>query len=197
MSKNKHFEQSYILNLWPLECPKLKRITEDALCLQNAIDFMDESRQRKAQMKLDLGLYKKCGYCKQYQPEHYFEALKYESLGSRCATCRAPKALPSPRVYLTGREARRRSRIHKAFNLSERRARMLPWVRSSKEIRDQIKAFYEVAAQRHSQTGKPHHVDHIIPLKGKTVSGLHVPWNLQVIKAKDNLKKSNKLPEDL
>ena len=50
---------------------------------------------------------------------------------------------------------------------------------------------YKLAALLTKVTGSSWHVDHIIPLQGKMVSGLHVPSNLRVLPATENIRKSN------
>lgn len=60
---------------------------------------------------------------------------------------------------------------------------------------DKIKAVY-AEAQSYAALGLDVHVDHIVPLRGRTVCGLHVHNNLRVILAPDNLGKSNALLEE-
>jgi 5-methylcytosine-specific restriction endonuclease McrA len=55
-----------------------------------------------------------------------------------------------------------------------------------------IRAIYAEARRFTKETGIRHEVDHIHPLQGRTVSGLHVETNLQVITAGKNRRKSNR-----
>lgn len=69
------------------------------------------------------------------------------------------------------------------------------WITRSDRV--QMRALYKEAARRTRETGEAWHVDHIIPLRGRTVSGLHVPNNLQLLKAEENMKKKNRFCEEL
>lgn len=59
-----------------------------------------------------------------------------------------------------------------------------------------IRTLYETAAALTKATGIKHQVDHILPLRGKTVSGFHCPTNLQILTATENRSKHNKFTGD-
>jgi 5-methylcytosine-specific restriction endonuclease McrA len=74
---------------------------------------------------------------------------------------------------------------------AKRRARevqaMPSWLTQDQIL--QIRAVYAEANLLSVKTGTLHHVDHVVPLNGKTVCGLHVPWNLRAITATKNLRR--------
>lgn len=57
---------------------------------------------------------------------------------------------------------------------------------------DKIDNWYEAAAHSTEASGIPHEVDHIIPLHGKLVSGLHIDYNMQILTKNANQRKRNK-----
>lgn len=85
---------------------------------------------------------------------------------------------PKKREYERRAKARRRNCVP-------------PWV-----DRDAILAVYVEAQRLTEETGVLHEVDHIVPIAGKTVCGLHVPWNLRPLPWLDNRKKHAKLIEE-
>lgn len=84
------------------------------------------------------------------------------------------------------------SRAAKALSkrLHERQLRLAcpKWV-----PRAELVAIYAESARLSSETGEPYEVDHIVPLQGANVCGLHVPWNLRVVHRTVNRRKCNKL----
>lgn len=113
-------------------------------------------------------------YVKSLNKKYIENNREKATIGHRVANKKHRKN--NPRFYVE-KEAKHRARKLQA---------MPKWL--NEEQLQQIKDIY-------INCPEGYHVDHIMPLKNKILSGLHVPWNLQYLTAEDNIKKSNKLLE--
>jgi len=143
--------------------------------------------------------------------------VKVESLSAlHCGKeyCPATRKLVGQLAYLVNREKRKESarrwkeankdrhrgqlkKYHekypwkKTVRTARRRAALInatpPWL--TKEHLVEIKVIYKKAARLTAARGEPYEVDHIVPLQGGTVCGLHVPWNLRILHKSDNNKR--------
>jgi hypothetical protein len=127
-----------------------------------------------------------------YQKAYYQE--NRESILEYCKIYRKGY-VDKNRGKINAKTARRRAGKRKAYP---------DWL--TQEHHSAIAELYSAAQKLTKETGIPHHVDHIVPLKGKsydlstkrmrhTISGLHVPWNLQVVSEEENLSKGCRYSE--
>ena len=84
-------------------------------------------------------------------------------------------------------KAKRRA-IWAKYN-SSKLHRTPPWLTESQLA--EIAQFYDLAKELQWLSNQPLEVDHIVPLQGENVCGLHVPWNLQILPQDLNRIKSN------
>ena len=87
------------------------------------------------------------------------------------------------------RENPARRNLWTANYRSAKDARQPPWLNAGHLF--EMESIYNYCAALRS-AGLDYHVDHIVPLRGDNVSGLHVPWNLQVITGAENMSKGNR-----
>lgn len=139
-----------------------------------------------------------CRMCRSEKDLTAFSLNKNTSDG-RCLYCRQCFSQKSKKYRCNNRDKvrlakrlwmRKYTKAHPEVNRAKEaayRARKLnatPVWLSAEQIAE-IKRFYK-------DCPKGYEVDHIVPLKGSNVQGLHVPWNLQYLSVKENKQKYNK-----
>lgn len=146
--------------------------------------------------------YSNSGHCvecdnKRERPEGQREKASknyYETNKQKCmdATKKWKKASGMSYEYTKRSRAKNPSLIY--FSNAKRHASKLQrtpdWLNSGHWL--EIEGVYKYCSALRS-IGLDYHVDHIVPMQGEIVSGLHAPWNLQVIPAHENLAKGNRL----
>jgi len=125
--------------------------------------------------------------------QKYYEKNKTKILSKiKKSRIRVPRIVRSPEMI---KEQKRQWNIKnkgwKNFLTRKRQAQISRATPKWTNI-DAIREIYILSEAISYQTGIKHHVDHIIPLQGNLVCGLHIPENLQIITENENLKKGRK-----
>ena len=137
-----------------------------------------------------LGVRGECAVCNKTKKAVYREKNKERLAELKKANYRKHigKNLAQKREYRQANKDKVNA-LAKAYKVNKMR-RLPKWI--GKEEMWLIKEAYALAKLRTHIHGFSWHVDHVVPLQGELVSGLHIPENLQVIPWMENIKKKNK-----
>lgn len=167
------------------KCNIVKELPLFVKCTRNKSGYKAICKECRKQTRIDKSNpeYKKQWYLK--NKERILEKVnaKYTKKGPR------PKTYKSDLLYIKTYRAwwKANNEKYKKDQVARKAARRASKIKATPKWSnlDLIKEIYR-------NRPKGYHVDHILPLKGKLVCGLHVPNNLQYLPAIENIKKSNK-----
>lgn len=140
------------------------------------------------------GLKYNCKSCKKKQGEAWFQENKARRSKTNGAWYKRNKAEKAKKAKVWQKSNKHKVNAISAKYRSAKLQRTPKWLTEEQEAA--IEMFYLQAKDCEAVSGQMYHVDHIVPLQGENVSGLHVPWNLQVLPSDVNITKSNKYDPD-
>lgn len=144
-------------------------------------------RKRSAKKILDRGEFwgphsewpfKTCKVCQKECERWEFitDSRHSDGKGNKCRRCRGLLIFDEKEVYI---KKRKRARGKKEKRRVAERLATPVWL--SPEQKYEIESIYEHMRDCRRVTGEPYEVNHVVPIRGENVCGLHVPWNLEVL----------------
>jgi site-specific DNA-cytosine methylase len=132
-------------------------------------------------------------YCKEFQKRKRIEKPEYNKDQQRKSYAKHKEKRYSEQVIWRLNNPAK-VRFYNASRDKVRRKATPKWV--TKDHKTFMEIQYQMAKLLSERLGFEHHVDHIHPIQGENVCGLHVPWNLRVIPAAENIRKGNKIVQE-
>lgn len=147
-------------------------------CGESDVDFADTEKKRSSYCK-------PCNRARvaEYKAKNPDRVLKKDR--SRYSTARDRVLARQRDYYLENKH------LNQARRAKRRAAKLQASGLLTAELAEEVKAIYAEAEARRVR-GEDVEVDHEVPLQGKNVCGLHVPWNLQIIGSSPNRSKGNR-----
>lgn len=130
---------------------------------------------------------KRCWTCKEIKiSELFYKSTTYVGgLSDRCKECaKLAKKLWKQKNNDKVQMADKKRKLSKT-------QRMPVWLTPTQLL--EIKQFYLATTILKREYHIETQVDHVVPLQGRAISGLHVPWNLQILTRSENASKQNKI----
>jgi hypothetical protein len=175
--------------------------------LHKCLDCINEERRHKKNIHPDTIAKRAAKAAKGHKPKKKWSEYpveqrtawikKYKATNKEAVAQRSKEYADRNRMEIKARAKVYRQKTKDAQAEYVRRRQAAKMQRTPKWLTEDdvwmMREAYKLAKIRTDMFGFSWHVDHVLPLQGKTVSGLHVPTNLQVIPWIENVRKHNKV----
>lgn len=198
-----HITYRYVADRICSDCAKAKVKKASTVGGGNARRWANKTAEQKTEIyKKRKAYYERTKEARRKEKRGSYTALKenpgwVQARREKTKTYRFVKGRPleksNPKVKRKYKQTMRGKVTTRANDAKRRTAKMQrtpAWL--GKDDYWMLEQAYELAALRTKLFGFSWHVDHVLPLQGKKVSGLHVPTNVQVIPGVENVRKANR-----
>lgn len=211
---SKHFTNKDRLETRCQECistyNKNRYLNKKEKIINNQKKYREECKNKNtAQLNVDenyLSQLQKCYNCEEIKTlkDYHKDSNRKNGFSNLCKTCQFKRVRiwqKNNKEVVNKRKAKwQHNNLDKhSAREAKRRAKKMQatpkWLTNDQY--QEIEHFYSLAKELQWLSEQPLEIDHIIPLQGKNVCGLHVPWNLQILPKNMNCPKNNKMKESI